>query len=64
VIADGDLHITAATPALTIGGTPALGDLCIFEVYRNTDGTDDMAEDGWLFGCEIQYKVDQTVSAW
>jgi len=64
VIADGDLHITSATPALTIGGTPALGDLVVFEVYRNTDGTDDMAEDAWLLGCLIQFKVDQTVSAW
>jgi len=64
VIADGDLHITSTTPALTVGGTPALGDLVVFEVYRNTDGTDDMAEDGWLFGCLIQYKIDQTVSAW
>lgn len=64
VIADGDLHITSATPALTIGGTPALGDLVVFEVYRNTDGTDDMAEDAWLLGCLIQFQVDQTVSAW
>jgi hypothetical protein len=64
VIADGDLHITSATPSLTIGGTPALGDLVEFEVYRNTDGTDDMVEDAWLLGVLIQYKVDQTVSAW
>jgi hypothetical protein len=64
VIADGDLHVTSVTGALTIGGTPALGDLIEFEVYRNTDGTDDMAEDAWLLGVLIQYKVDQTVSAW
>jgi len=64
VIADGDLHITSVTPALTIGGTPALGDMVQFEIYRNTDGTDDMAEDAWLLGCVIQFKVDQTVSVW
>jgi hypothetical protein len=64
VIADGDLHVTSATPALTVGGTPALGDLIQFEVYRNTDGTDDMAEDAWLIGCWIQFLKTNTVSAW
>ena len=59
-----DLQTTNATPALTVGGTPALGDLLVFEVYRNTDGTDDMAEDSWLFGLTIQYKKAGTVSAW
>jgi|GEM_PF-1083898 hypothetical protein len=64
VIADGDLHITSATPALTIGGTPALDDMIQFEVYRNTDGTDDMAEDAWLIGCLVQYRKTNTISAW
>ena len=59
-----DLQITAQTPAITVGGTPALGDLITFEVYRNTDGTDDCAEDAWLFGIEIQYKKTNTVSVW
>ncbi len=59
-----DLQITAVTPALTIGGTPAKNDLLIFEIYRNTDGTDDMAEDAWLFGCTIQYKNSGTVVSW
>lgn len=60
----GDLQLTAATPALTIGGTPALGDLITFKVYRNTTGTDDMAEDGWLFGAWVQYRRNVAVSAW
>lgn len=59
-----DLQITPTTPALTIGGTPALGDLLIFEVYRNTDGTDNMAEDAWLFGITIQYKKAGTNVSW
>jgi|APSaa5957512622_1039677.scaffolds.fasta_scaffold42319_2 hypothetical protein len=59
-----DLQITSATPALTIVGTPALGEIIAFEIYRNTDGTDDMAEDAWLFGCLIQYKLTNTVAAW
>ena len=59
-----DLQVSAATPAITIGGTPALGDIVEFEVYRNTDGTDDMAEDAWLMGVLLQYKKDAVVSEW
>jgi len=61
---NGDIHVTAATPAITIGNTPALNDLCAFEVHRNTDGTDDMAEDAWLFGVLLQIGTTSTVSAW
>jgi hypothetical protein len=60
----GDLQVSAATPALTIGGTPALGDMIVFEVYRNTDGTDDMAEDAWLMGVMIQYQKAFAITAW
>lgn len=59
-----DLQITDSTSAITVGGSPALGDMLVFEIYRNTDGTDTMAEDGHLFGVWIQYKVDSSVSAW
>jgi len=58
-----DLQISPATPALTIAGTPALGELTAFEVYRNTDGTDDMTEDAWLLGVSIQYKELSTATA-
>ena len=34
------------------------------EVNRNTAGTDNMAEDAWLFGVLIQIKMTSTVSAW
>jgi hypothetical protein len=46
--------ISAATPAVTIGGSPALGDLVHFKISRNVGGTDDMTEDAWLFGVLIQ----------
>ena len=59
-----DLQISAATPALTIAGTPALNNLIVFEVYRNTDGTDDMAEDAWLLSVLIQYKKMRDVASW
>uniref|UniRef100_A0A6M3IJA1 Putative tail protein n=1 Tax=viral metagenome TaxID=1070528 RepID=A0A6M3IJA1_9ZZZZ len=61
---DGDLHLTSATPAITIGGTPALGDLVLFKASRNVSGTDDMTEDAWLFGITIQFKINQAVAAW
>lgn len=62
---NGDvLQITSATPAITVGGTPALGDLIVAEIYRNTDGIDDMTEDAWLFGITIQYQETNLVTAW
>ena len=48
------MQVTGATPAITIASATA-GAVTCFEVYRNTSGTDDMAEDAWLFGVEIQY---------
>lgn len=60
-----DIQITDATAALTIAGLPSLNELITFESYRNTDGTDDMAEDAWLVGVLIQYLTTATaVSAW
>jgi len=55
VIAVGDNHTAPASAALTVGGTPALGDLCIFQIVRNVAGTDDMVEDAKLVGMAIQY---------
>ena len=61
----GDLQRTAATPSITIGGTPALGKMVHFKVSRNVSGTDDMVEDAWLFGCWIQFGLlDAAVAEW
>lgn len=59
-----ELQITEATAALTVGGTPALNDVLIFEIFRNVGGTDDMPEDAWLFGIKIQYLENQEVAEW
>ncbi|MFA5340419.1 MAG: hypothetical protein WC332_01455 [Clostridia bacterium] len=59
-----DLQVSGATPAITIGGTPALGDLVHFKVSRNVGGTDDMTENARLFGVWIQYKANASVAAW
>ena len=62
VIAVGDLHITSATAAVTIGGSPAAGHIIYFIVYRDpTDGSDDMAEDAKLIGVLLQYTIDTAI---
>ena len=63
---DGDLHISGATPAITVGGSPALGDLIHFKVSRNSTSANDTmdGEDAWLFGVLIQFKKNQTVAGW
>jgi len=62
---EGDMHISSATPAITIGGSPALGDLIDFKVSRNVgSANDNMAGDAWLFGVLIQFAVTNTISAW
>jgi hypothetical protein len=56
VHAVGDLHTSAAV-ALTVGGTPVLGDKTWFKVTRKTaDGSDTMTQDAYLLGVQIQYK--------
>jgi hypothetical protein len=59
-----EMHVTSATPAVTVNGTPGLGDLVYFKISRNTGGTDDMGYDAWLFGVAIQYRMTNTVVAW
>ena len=60
---NADLHITAATPAITITGA-ALGSMVQFKASRNVGGTDDHGYDAWLFGVWIQYKKKNTSAAW
>ena len=49
-----DLHVSDATPAITIGGTPALGDMVQFRVARNVGGTDDCPVAARLFGVLLE----------
>jgi len=53
---NADMRISSATPALTVGRTPALGNMFECKVSRNVSGTDDMTEDAWLFEVWIQFK--------
>ena len=51
-----DNQVTEATPAVTIAGSPTTGSWVNFRIYRNTDGTDDMAEKMWLLNADMQYR--------
>jgi len=66
LLATGDNHVTSATPAITIGGTPALGDIILFDIHRlPADGSDTLAADARLLGVSIQYLESTTEpSAW
>lgn len=48
LIATGDVHISAESNAVTVGGTPAAGDVVIFNVYR--DISDTLGADARLAG--------------
>ncbi|MBO71676.1 MAG: hypothetical protein CL508_05110 [Actinobacteria bacterium] len=59
-----DLYITAESGAVTIAGSPAAGELCYFDVYRDvSDGNDDMTEDAKLIGIKIFYTIDDVHEA-
>jgi len=60
----GDIQVSAATPAVTINGTPALTDLVNFKISRSVAGDDDMAEDAWLFGVYLQLGINEAITAW
>jgi hypothetical protein len=67
LIADDDLHITPASGALTVGGTPSLGDLIHFKLSRDYDhdgGGTAMDVDAHVLGVLIQYQKTENVAAW
>jgi len=56
LIAANDMHVTSATSAVTIGGTPAANTPIQFTIYRDvSDAADDLAVDARLLGVEIIY---------
>jgi len=56
LIATGDVHISAESNAVTVGGTPAAGDLVIFNVYR--DISDTLNADARLIGIVLYVTTD------
>jgi hypothetical protein len=61
LLASNDLHVSAATGAITVGGSPALGDIVLFKIDRDPGDTDDTkAGDARLIGVMIQYLETST----
>jgi len=59
LIATGDVHISAESTAVTVGGTPAAGDYVIFNVYR--DISDTLAADARLIGIVLNVTTNAGV---
>ena len=67
LILDDDMHVTAASAALTVGGTPVLGDMIHFKLGRDFDeanGGTAMDVDARVFGVLIQYRETVEPTAW
>lgn len=59
LLSANDQHTTAFTSAVTIGGTPAEGDLVVFQVYRKASaGGDTIAADVKLLGIRLNYTTN------
>mgnify|MGYP003135422807 CR=1 FL=1 len=59
-----DLYITTESSALTVGGSPAAGDLVYFNIARDADeGGDTLGEDARLIGIKLFYTVDDVHEA-
>lgn len=56
LLATNDMHISAATSAITIGGTVANGNAVVFEAYRDaTSGSDTLGSDARFLGLQVSY---------
>ena len=67
VIADDDLHISAASTAMTIGGSSSIGDIIHFKITRDFDYAGAgvaMDVDCRLFGVLIQIRKTVVPTAW
>lgn len=56
-LANGDVHISSATSAMTFAGTPAGGELVQVIVSRKT-ASDNLAGDARLIGVKIEYVIN------
>lgn len=57
-ITAGDLHVTAESSAITVAGSPAVGDLIWFQVSRQVaNAADTLAVDACLIGIKLIYNL-------
>lgn len=61
-LAQNDLHVTAETSAITVGNTPAEGDLTIIQVARKT-GSDNLTGDADLLNVQLFYTINAATDA-
>ena len=60
LLATGDVHTTSATSAITVGGTPAKGDMLFLRVYRDADaGGDTLGADAKLIAITVKFAIGQ-----
>lgn len=59
LLATGDMHVSATTPAITVGGTAAAGTPTYFQVTRDV-AADNLAGDARLIGVTIEYTESVT----
>ena len=59
---DNDLHITNSTTDMTVAGTPAEGEMVMFQIYRDVSA-DNYNADAHLVGVNLQYRETSTASA-
>lgn len=58
LITAGDEHISPATAAITVGGTPAKGDHLYFRIFRDVS-VDTLGVDARLLGVRIKFGINQ-----
>ena len=61
-IADDDLHVSAYSSAITIAGSPAAGELVVFQLSRDV-ATDTLGVDAEVVGVLIEYSTDASNSS-
>lgn len=62
LLATNDLHITSATAAITLAGTPASADFLAFQISRNP-GSDTLTGDAKLLGVSIRLTTTSAIDA-
>lgn len=55
LLAVDDMHISLESPAITLAGSPAGGQVVQFRIYRNAATASDLNADAQLFGIKVYY---------
>jgi hypothetical protein len=62
LISAGDVHVGPESAAITIGGSPAEGDISYFQIKRDvSDGSDTLNADARLVGVRLIYTINSNI---